>query len=235
MPETNPGTGSLEAWWDFEADMTDSFGANDLTENNSPTYVSGKIQNAVDLERDSSMYGNISDNASLSFGDEDFTITTWVHAETLANNLAVWSKDDNTPREHSLFYNNATDRFNFAVYDSGASATTAVADQLGSPSTATWYFIACWYDASASTVDIQVNNGTSDQVGSAVTHWDSTSDFRIGARTSTPSAYYDGLIDSTNVWRKVLTADEKSWLYNSGNGRKFADIAGTSGGYLWIL
>ena len=49
-------TTSLIGWWDL-ADATDEHtNSLDLTENNSPTYTTGKFGNAVDLEKDSSQY-----------------------------------------------------------------------------------------------------------------------------------------------------------------------------------
>ena len=34
----------------------------------------------------------------------------------------------------------------------------------------------------------------------------------------------DGRLDQVGVWKRVLTADERTWLYNSGNGRSYTEI-----------
>src|SRR5262249_9211338 len=40
----------------------------------------------------------------------------------------------------------------------------------------------------------------------------------IGAHTN-PSDFFDGAIDMVCLWKKVLSADEVSFMYRSGNGR----------------
>jgi hypothetical protein len=50
------------------------------------------------------------------------------------------------------------------------------------------------------------------------------SDFNIGRRQA-GDFYTDGLIDQVGIWKRKLTSDEITYLYNSGNGRSYADFA----------
>ena len=40
----------------------------------------------------------------------------------------------------------------------------------------------------------------------------------VGRARNNAAYYHDGLIDEVGVWSRLLTADEKTALYNSGSG-----------------
>ncbi len=224
----NPGTPNLEAWWSQDIDGTDSHGSNNLTEVASPAHVSGKVGNAVDFELSSSQYQNIADNASLSFGDEDMSIGCWVNLESKAADAGIIGKfefaTDN--REYALSYINGSDRFQFTVDNNGTAPTTNIlANNLGAVSTGTWYFLVCVHDSAANEIRISANAGTQDITAHSTGIFNSTSDFVIGAFNDTPFALFDGLVDEPFVYRKALSTDEISWLYNGGDGRAYSELS----------
>ena len=53
--------------------------------------------------------------------------------------------------------------------------------------------------------------------------------FLIGASEGSGSVgrYWDGLIDEVCVWSRVLTADERSFLYSAGSGVTYATVSGS--------
>ncbi len=101
--------GETVAYWRFDNDGATAGGTagtvldettndNDGTGVNAPTYSSDVFGNPVpqtsatnglsmDLERDSSQYISVPDNASLDFGHSSFTIEAYVKFETLATSL----------------------------------------------------------------------------------------------------------------------------------------------------
>ena len=97
------------------------------------------------------------------------------------------------------------------------------AGNFGSPSTAAWIFIVAWHDSSANTINIKVNNGTANSASYSSGVNDDTSPFVLGA-TNTGAGFMDGRIDQVGVWKRVLTADEQTFLYNNGNGRAYAGL-----------
>lgn len=201
------------------SNVNDSHGSNTLTNVNTATFAAGKIGNAVSLASASSQYLTIADNAAFSVGDIDFTIAGWFNLTTKSAAMAMVSKwNTSSEREYELLYFNTPDRFLFQVSTSGTgTAATATANNLGSPSTGTWYFIVCEHDSTANEIRIQVNDGTADATAHSGGVRDGTSDFRIGAR-STAGVYFNGLIDEVGFWKRLLTSDEKTRLYNGGNG-----------------
>lgn len=224
-------TDDLISYWKLDeasGNALDAHGSNTLTDTNTVGAATGKISGGRDFESSASEYFTIADNASLSTGDIDFTFSLWVNAESLAANADIISKDTATSpnREYIIGFASATPRFRFILFD-GASATILSANNLGAPSTGTWYFIVAWHDSVNNTMNIQVNNGAVDSVSHTTGTDDGAAPFRIGARGNT-AEFFDGIVDEVGFWKRVLTSDERASLYNSGNGLAYPFTSGTT-------
>ncbi|MCK5021433.1 MAG: LamG domain-containing protein [Candidatus Peribacteraceae bacterium] len=221
----------LISYWELNEESGQRFdrhGSNDLKDNNSVLYGTGKQGNAANFEADNSEYLSHADNADLSFGDEDFTIGTWVKLETVGVDRPIVTKYDTglNNREYSLLYQHSSTRFGFWISNNGTDWITELADELGAPDAGTWYFIVAWHDSVANTLNIQVNNGTPDSQAYSNGCNDNVTGFKIGGGTYNGSAsgYCDGLIDEVGVWNRVLTSDERTALYNGGAGVSYDDL-----------
>jgi hypothetical protein len=227
---------SLISWWalnEASGNAVDSHGANTLTETSGTiASATGKVGNCRDFEAGDTEYFERADNADLSTGDIDFTIACWLQLESKpANPMEAASKFNRTEnqREYTLGWLNTTDRLRFLVSSDGGNTNVgqATANNLGAPSTGVWYFVVCWHDAAANTVNIQVNNGTVDSTAYSLGVLDGSSAFRLGAVSDTTAAlFWDGLLDEVAIWKRVLTTDEKTWLYNGDNGRSYSEVLG---------
>lgn len=197
--------------------LVDSVGGLTLTNNNGVTFVTGKVGNGGQFVSASSRSLSIADNATLSMGDIDFTIAAWVQlASKPATFPGAVSKYGTSPqREYFIGYRSDLDRFYFEVGHSGGSTRTVNADNLGAPSLGTWYLLIATHDSVANTISIQGNNGTADTVAHTQGTNDSTAPFQIGARST---AYWNGLVDEVGIWKRVLTAGERTTLYAGGAG-----------------
>ncbi|MEX1061942.1 MAG: LamG-like jellyroll fold domain-containing protein [Patescibacteria group bacterium] len=225
LDETSAGTGAVA--------RNDSYSTNHLTDNNTTASGTGKRNNGADLESGNSEFLEITDNSALSTGDIDFTLSAWVNLESKATGQFILSKRDSASvREYELVYYLAADRFEIRLHNSsGTVVCTATANTFGSPSTSTWYFLLAWHDATANTCNISINNGTADSAAETGTVSDTAANFRMGATDTTENGFFDGLIDETSFWKKLLTTQEKTDLYNSGNANTYntATTSGSSG------
>ena len=87
-----------------------------------------------------------------------------------------------------------------------------------------WYFFVGWKDASASTINLQLNNGT---VLSAATTQGDVGDgnpFGLSMAVTGFSSQINGRVDSVGFWKRVLTATERADLYNGAKGKTFDQI-----------
>lgn len=228
-------TDSLISYWKLdEASGTrvDVHGSNDLTDNNTVGSASGKINNGADFESANSEFLSHTSNSDLQTGDIDFTFTAWINIETLVHGIIV-SKDDDAAnsRDYTL------DMGDFQSPRFYIKGGTHLVEWSGDLSTSTWYFIVGWHDATANTVNLQVNNATPESATTSGTAPDvSSAVFMIGAREySGFEGYFDGIIDEVGFWKRVLTSQERTDLYNSGNGLSYDSFGGGTANPLSFL
>lgn len=215
----------LIAWWPLDepgGQRRDMLGYNPLTDNATVTSAKGigGQGTAASFASASSEYLSVADNPQISPGNNDFTFTAWVYFDTKPSFAAVFSKYHATAasREFLLRYRSAIDRFEWSAR--GATVETAVnADVLGSPTTGAWYFIACWHDATNDTINIQINNGLANSAAHSDGVADTTTQFNIGAYNAA-SDFFNGRVAYVGFWKRVLSQQERSDLYNFGKGNR---------------
>jgi Concanavalin A-like lectin/glucanases superfamily len=230
-------TANLISYWELEeasGTRNDSHSTNHLTDNNTVTQVTGKVGNAAQFTAPNTEYLSIVDNASLSTEDIDFTIAAWVFLDSIADNRGIAGKigPSGTAEWYLQYKTSPTNRFEFYVYTSDAGSSNFIqANTLGAVSTGQWYFIIAWHDTAVDKIFISVNNGAADENPRTITISDTASDFAIGIQqfTGGPYAPFYGRIDQVGFWKRILTASERTSLYNGGNGLSYAALVGAAG------
>lgn len=198
---------------------------NDLTET-SGTIAS--LEGGRDFELADTEYFIRADNASLSFGDEAFTVGCWVKLESQAagqHMIGKWATSVNK-LEYRIIYHFGVDRYNFRISQDGINLTAVSADNYGAVPATTKAFVTAWHDPTANFIYISVDNGAADSAAHATGCNDNTSAFTLGANldAGTPGTYLDGILWSSFVYADTMTAAERTWLYNAGVPRKWSEI-----------
>lgn len=220
---------NLVGYWPLDeasGNAIDAHGSNDLTDTNTVGAGTGVVSGARDFDEANSEYFTIADNADLSMGDIDFTISCWVNLDNWRNHVFVGKASNpysTADVEYCLLYNQATSQFDFVVSD-GATKTSASVSMFVFGS---WIHLCAWHDSVNNTVNLSVNNGTPASAAHSAGVSNGTYPFRIGHADQVWS-YTNGLIDEVAVWKRLLTADERTWLYNEGNGRSYAEFTDTN-------
>lgn len=223
---------NLVAYWSLDeasGNAIDAHDNNDLTDNNTVAAQTGKVSGARDFEAANSEYFSRADNSELSTGNIDFTCAAWVYLESKPATFPIAVGKFSAlgdQREWAIFYHSGNDRLAFIISTDGTAAgqTILEANNLGAPSTATWYYVIVWHDSVNNTLNIQVNNGTTDSVAHSGGVLDGTGPFQMGTlldEAGVQSQFWDGLIDEVGFWKRVLTSDERTELYDGGNGRDY--------------
>lgn len=207
----------LQAFWKLdEASGTrvDQWGDNDLTDNNTVTQVAGKIGNAAQFTAANSEYLSIVDNASLSMGDFDFSIARWVYLDSLGVSRAVVSKWAGVSSEY-VVQTTTANQLQFAVSNNGTAFTDIINTSV-TFSASTWYFFVAWHDATGNTINLSINNGTAASAAHTTGVFNGSSPVQVGAVAT--AAFWNGRIDALGIWKKALSAGERTSLYNGGAG-----------------
>jgi len=226
-----PDRSLFRGYWNLDEA---SGNAIDSTANgNTLTETSGTIESAEggrDFEAGDTEYFTKADNADLSFADEVFTIGCWVKLESKTGdrNLITKYNYGADKREYGLQYDTDTDRFRIRISPTGTNTNIAdlYAGSEGAVSTGTKYFVLTWHDPVANKVYIQIDNGTVDDVSHTYGCSDNDSPFILGAdwNDGTPNGLMDGIMWSAFVYAGVMTADERTWMYNGGTPRKWNEL-----------
>jgi hypothetical protein len=229
-----PLTDSLISYWkcdEASGNLLDAHGTNELTDNATVGAATGKINGGRDFESGNSEFFSLADNASISVGDIDFTFALWVNLESKAAAQTLVSHWDGptTQRAWRIEYDSSNDRFIASASGDGATSTTVTANNFGSPSLATWYYLVFWHDATGNTINLQVNNGTADSAAHTAGVLNSTAAFKVGV-INAASQFADCVMDEMAFWKRVLTAGEKTSLYGGGAGLAYPLGVTGSGG-----
>lgn len=225
----------LVAAWNL-ADVSDSFGANTLTNNGAATQTTGPDGGgAFQLTAASSQSLSVADNAVLSGGDVDIWWAGFLKFDSLtaggAFRMAMAKRNDPTnQREYAIGHNGSTNRLFLEVESDGTAAPTAavVASTFGAYSTATWYMPMGYHQAGADLIGIGINAGAFNTAAFSTGVFDGTATFRLGAHGNAGALFWDGAMAMWYMGKlpagsltDALLAEIKTYLYNGGLGRRY--------------
>jgi hypothetical protein len=229
MAPTNPSTTNLEHWWSLDETSGaryDAHASADLTDVNTVGYATGKISNAAAFVAANTERLTINSQASLQFGNEAFSLGCWCKFATLTEQMVLMGKFNytNSTSEYVLKYETGSqNKIAFDVSAGGQSFTTH--RWIGTIATDTWYFVYAAHDPDNDIEILSVNAGSFQTKAYSAGCNAGTSKFQLGAMDDTAYPFYlNGYLDEAFLYRRLLTLDEVTWLYNSGAGRAYADV-----------
>lgn len=218
----------VQAYWNLDESSgtrIDSPGSSNLTENGT---ISSNATGGPDggpcaiFDGGSANYLSIVDNAIVSVGDRDYSWAGWLYIDDLARLQTImgkWTTTGNN-REFIMDWQNGSTKMRLLSDADGATGnTTSMLETTTAVSQATWHFVVAWHDAAANTINMQFDNGsinTLSTIGAGI--HDGTAYFALGNFVDGPTRNLEGRLAKWGIWHKVLSSDEKTTLYNSGNG-----------------
>ena len=234
----NPTVRDLVSWWALEedsGDAADSHGTNHLTRSGTINNADAKQGKGINFQNIPGRHLDLANNASVNFGHEDFTIGCWFKPE------ALYGGDPEDDYPMPFIHKGNEGGATYYEYFLGASVSKKVrlstrggSIEWGSVmTTGNWYFAVGWHVASENKSYLQVNNGSAlsytDTQGGGTTYNDIWFGriHRLGAE-----AGIKGIVDEMFVYRRALNDDERSWLYNNGDGRRYSELR--SGGVSYV-
>ncbi|NTW32597.1 MAG: hypothetical protein HGB12_08240, partial [Bacteroidetes bacterium] len=214
---------NIVAYWKLDetnGNASDAFGSNTLINNNTTTFVAGKINNSANLVQSSFQYFSITDaaQAGLDFGTGDFTINLWYKCASIsANGDGFFEKGEGggNAQYWVRFQDNTGNVIRFITTD-GPNETSVQTSSAGITA-GNWYMLT--FIRNGTTVSITINAGTAVTTTGTIRNCDNASGFFLGR---TPGgAYINGIIDEVGIWSRAISSIEISTLYNSGNGLQY--------------
>lgn len=226
---------NLIAYWKLDEASGDALDAHTngltLTQVGAPGRAAGKIGTARSCSGGQNFERN--DDAFLSTGNVDFTISGWMYMTTVSANQGLLSRwGGPTNREYTLYYNYddhaPNNRFTFAVSSNGTAYQELNATTFGAASINTWYHVIAWHDSANDELGISIN-GITDTLSYSSGVFNSSSK-TFAAILFTSVYLLSGRLDEIGFWKSaaggggVLTAAQRTALYNAGAGLAYAQF-----------
>lgn len=211
-------TDGLVSYWQLgesSGDRADALGVNDLSDVN--TVGSAAVApppdfpdaNAALFVSTSNEYLTNASTPTLQGGITDFSIAGWIKTSMTAVGYPV---SRNNTNDYALNVT-AGGKLRWAVnaFSRTITSTASVNDDV-------WHFFAAWYDRTGTTIYLSIDNAAAQTSPGAVA-WDppDAANFRMGTWNALAD-FYDGQIAGVGFWTRILTAQERTDLYNSGAG-----------------
>jgi len=232
-------TTNLQGYWTLDeesgtrADSTAN--GNDLTDNNTVGFGTGKQDNAADFETATDEYLSITDASQTGLDiTGDLSISMWINFESIQAVNGLISKFDSGQKSYQLD-TDGTPNIRWNISSDGSSDEIISVDASSViTSTATWYHLVTTFDASASKFSVYVDGIlVGSNTGTRTSLYNSTTPFLLAGRNGGATVYnFDGLIDETGIWDKVLTFGEIQDLYAQGAAIPYAAAATDTGNAL---
>lgn len=202
--------------------VDDAHGARTLTNTNSVASVAGKVGNCAEFVYASANMLGVGSDAGIEFLGVDFYACAWVKFNDIGTEYEIpFCKRPGTYYGEWQLHITPASVLQFETYGSGGivDITSSV-----TPSTGVWYFIEWGVKDSGTTGFICVDRGTEDTATVAIDAVGSSLFFGYDAG----AAYFNGLLDQVAIYSAVPDSTYRDELYNSGSGKSYASLSGTS-------
>ena len=228
---------NLVSWWSLD-ESSDGSGAvaradsvvasaNDLTDVNTTPSATGKVSLGANLEKDNGEHFTAADDDTLDITG-DISLSFWFNPESINIDHIVLNKEAYpTERGYAFKFTTANKLLFWASAASGGTEsswrTTDAVIAAGN-----WYHFVVTVDISVPSAVMYVNGSsvsltTIDTSVTAIVA--NAASLGIG-NIAGGAVYSDGIFDEMALWSRVLTSDEVTTLYNSGNGVNYATACG---------
>jgi len=198
-----PNNAGLVGYWQFEGNTNDSAGANHGTATGGPTFVAGKIGQAINFDGVDD-YVNCGTAASLDITGE-ITVACWIKVAAFTKSWeTILAKGDNSYRMSRGPQTGNSIHFGCDGPTGGnVNGTAIVTDD-------TWHHVALVYDGSYKIIYI---DGMEDaRVASTGLINVSTYPLWIGNNSQQTVRQLIGLVDDVRIYSRALSLDEVAWL-----------------------
>jgi RHS repeat-associated protein len=216
---------SLVSYYKLE-DTTDSASTNNLTNNNTASFNSGKVNNSAD-GGSSNTNKYLSTATNLGFGTGPWSMAFWFNLDSSTGSSFPIGIQTNSPSDRAMYVRVISGGGGaiWGEYASGRGFDETRTVYSTTINTGTWYHVAYVYDGSTPVLYV---NGSA--VGSNSTQNSGGSGGFVNAfgtlaypDTSYVTSVFPGKVDEAGVWNKALSAQEVTDLYNGGQGQTLTE------------
>jgi hypothetical protein len=205
------------------AGETDTVGGLTLSSNNTVGSGTGIIGNGRTFNGTNQFLNGA--NNSIYQITADWTVALWVKTNAILTGMPIIGKTGNTnfPPNNIEWYiieRSADSCAQFSVSTDGSTVHSVTS--VTALTTSAYALIIAWYNSAEGKTYISVNNDAPSSTTLGASPHTDTSDIWIGKYHLNFDFFWNGSIDAIAFFNVVLSATERTLLYNSGLGREYA-------------
>lgn len=200
---------------------------NDLSDNNTVTSLTGKLDTGADFEKTNNEYLSISDASQTGLDiSGNFSMWGWFNIESLptvvGDVMVPVCKDNLSSRFFSLQVSSSDDSLNFFGFSGGSGYYVySDANYFTSGDVGNWVFMAIAIDVVSKTNDLIYKNDTSRSITrpatAATSFSNSTASFELGTRSASSNREFDGGIENFVIKEGLIDSNFITTTYNNQN------------------
>lgn len=224
LAPNQPGCGPL-AYWPFDGDGRDVSAGRNLTLVGNPGFAQGLFGQALDLKGDGSTYAvrrqdtmDINDTV-FDLGDIDFTVQVWVAYHSVDLEQMYIDKFTGTDGPGWRFTKLSDQRVHACIQQSGCGSLSSK-PQVFTPEQ--WNHVLL---RKSTSYELFLNG---QMIASAATPptLPSPNALYLGRANPGDGRVFplNGRIDEVAIWKRALSSEEITYLYNNGTGRKASSV-----------
>ena len=223
----SPGTTNLVSWYDITessgtiSTISDDYSTNDLTTSGSPSGgTTGKWGTTIDWNGSTHYASSTSTSFDITGA---ITLGAWINLGTTSDEK-IFTKYTYNLNQRGYTFAIQSDKVVLYCSPNGYNPLTGVTGAT-TISSSTWTFVVGVFNPSTEML-VYVNGveDASNTTSIPASIFNSNADLLLGSANGGIDGWIDGLVQSAFIYDRVLTADEITWLYNSGSGRQYADL-----------
>lgn len=218
----------LTSWWEMteaSGSRNDSKGANHLT-------IVGTVATATGVRGGSDVAASFAGNGGLTvLSNETLRIAPgggahcmfgWVYLTSNSGVQYFFIKwDDETTTAPGAEYMGLLASSNYYAQNGGSTYTNAL---QAAPAAGAWHFYILWRDPDDGKVRLQLDNGPV-VASTGASNPDPNGTSLLFGRNTAGNYRMTGRLQRWGwINGAILTADERTWLYNAGAGRTYAEL-----------
>jgi hypothetical protein len=153
----------------------------------------------------------------------DLTITAWVklNVDVTANARSIISKDSSGSREYYINLQGPLNKLYFGMFNTLGTEFTVSINSISKDAP---HLVIATFNSSTRYMTVAVDNGIADTKMLTGTPKTGNAILYVGSRQYFDDQFFSGAIGPIAMWRKVLSPDQQTWLFDSGAGRAYAEL-----------
>lgn len=217
---TNDFLTNLAAYWAFEegsGTLDDSQGSNNSTGCTADYGSTGINGNCLSFTAANEDHVTFADAAALQMYDQDFTMVAWINLTDYAASGVHRTVIGGENGSGGMSCYSGNGRLTLNKVNTVPTSSTLY------PSTGEWVMIAISFNSNSATNNILYYMNSTVQTGTYNANMtDGAGSIYIGRYASSPTDYFNGLIDEVMIWKgRILTEEELDEIYGGGTAPLF--------------